>query len=419
MTFKSFRRLIGNSFINGMLVASIGFSSSFALAADKVKITFWENDSADVIGEMDKWIKVFQKRNPNIKVVRQHYETEELRTKFLRSSITGDGADLVYGPNDMAGVFKTAGVIQPLDSWVKPGLFKPATLNITKLDGKVWGIPVSEGNHLMLLYNKKLVKEAPKTTDELIAIAKKHTNPAAKKHGLAMYQAEPFWFVTMLHGFGGKSLVKGKDGVKVTIDTPEMKKALQFLVDLKDKHKILPKECNYDCAKSMFMGENAPFYIIGDWEVNNMRKRFGKDLGVAPLPVISESGKPMSPMLSGRFLFVSKRVKGEKAKAVKKFVNFMVSKKIQVRLGKKISRIPASLEAKNSPKIKSIPELAQLIDATKNATPMPCEVEMRAAWDGMRIMVQRALTGTETIDKALKTGQKAANEALQSISKKK
>jgi maltose-binding protein MalE len=40
---------------------------------------------------------------------------------------------------------------------------------------------------------------------------------------------------------------------------------------------------------------------------------------------------------------------------------------------------------------------------------------MRAAWDGMRIMVQRALSGKETVAQAVKTGQKAADEALKGI----
>jgi hypothetical protein len=40
---------------------------------------------------------------------------------------------------------------------------------------------------------------------------------------------------------------------------------------------------------------------------------------------------------------------------------------------------------------------------------------MRAAWDGMRIMIQRALAGTESVDQAVKTGQKAAQEALTAL----
>jgi maltose-binding protein MalE len=45
-----------------------------------------------------------------------------------------------------------------------------------QLDGNVWGVPVANGNHLMLLYNKDLIAEAPANTDELIAKGKELTS---------------------------------------------------------------------------------------------------------------------------------------------------------------------------------------------------------------------------------------------------
>lgn len=410
------RRFILKKALIGMFItlAPLGLTLQ---AAEKVHLSLWENDNADISNEMKKWVTVFSKSNPNISVDILHYETEELRTKFLRSAITGDGADLIYGPNDMAGVFAMAGVIQPLNGMFQEDKFNKETLEISTLDGKLWGIPVSEGNHLMLVYNKKFIKKAPESTDELIEMAKKFVDPAKNKYGLAMFQAEPFWFAPILHGFGGSALDKKNGKVNVTLDTPEMQKAVQFLVDLKNKHGILPKECNYDCAKSMFLAENAPFYIIGDWEISNLRSKLGKDLGIAALPMVSESKKRMSPMLSGRFIFINKSAKGAKLDAVKKFIDFIISNKIQQRLATNLGRIPAIKEAKNSAETQKLTELNELIQAAAYPTPMPAEVEMRAAWDGMRIMLQRAMTGDQTVAQAIKTGQKTADEALKTLKK--
>jgi maltose-binding protein MalE len=392
----------------------------FALTAGSgqaapVKINFWEQSPPDTAAEIDKWIAVFQKANPDIQVVRQHYENEELRTKFLRSSVTGDGADIVFGPNDIAGVFATAGVIQPVDGMVDEKLFASKTLDMVRLEGKTWGVPLNEGNHLILYYNKDLVKTAPATTKDLIAQAKTFTNEKQNKFGLAFFQSEPFWFASIFHGFGGQALkVNGKD-VKVSIDTPEMQKALQFLVDLKDKEKIIPKECNYDCAKSMFLSGNALFHINGDWELSTYTEKLGDKLGIAPLPVIAETGKPMAPMLGGLFLYVNASTKDKKLAATKKFLQYLTSKQVQQRVASKLNKIPATVEARADASVKNNAVLNASAQAAANAYPMPPQVEMRAAWDGMRIMVQRALSGKETVAQAVKTGQKAADEALKGI----
>jgi maltose-binding protein MalE len=386
-----------------------------AAHAAPVKLNFWEQSPPDTAAEIDKWIAVFQKSNPNIQVVRQHYENEELRTKFLRSSVTGDGADIVSGPNDIAGVFATAGVIQPVDGLIDGKQFAAKSLDMTRVDGKTWGMPLNEGNHLILYYNKDLVKNVPANTNDLIAQAKAFTNEKQNKYGLAFFQSEPFWFVSFLHGFGGHALqVNGKD-VKVTIDTPEMQKALQFLVDLKDKDKIMPKECNVDCAKSMFLSGNALFHISGDWELLTYSEKLGNKLGIAPLPVISQTGKPMQPMLGGLFLYVNASTKDKKLEATKKFLQFLSSKQVQTRVASKLNAIPATIEARADASVKNNAILNASAQAAANAYPMPPQVEMRAAWDGMRIMVQRALSGKETVAQAVKTGQKAADEALKGI----
>lgn len=399
-----------------MALSGLCLSSLPAAASAKgVHILLWENDNADVSEEMDKWIAVFERKNPGIRITRQHYETETLRSKFLRSSITGDGAELVYGPNDMAGVFVTAGVIRPVGDWLKSDQFQAKTLSMATLQGKVWGVPVSEGNHLMLLYNRKMVPRAPANVEELIRLGQKLADPDRGRYGLAMFQSEPYWFIPILHGFGGRVLDRKGSKVRVTIDTPAMEKALAWLVDLKQVPGLLPAECSYDCARSMFLGEKAPFYISGDWEVNSMRKKLGDNLGIAPLPRIETTGRSMAPMVSGRFLFVNKSAAKDKLPAIRKFIDFVLSRQVQNRLAERLLRIPASVQARQASTRSETSVLARVVQAAREPVPMPPDVEMRAAWDGMRIMVQRAMSGTETVKQAVQTGQRAADEALKAL----
>jgi maltose-binding protein MalE len=384
-------------------------------ADERVTLSLWEQDPPSVGQEIDKWIAVFHKEHPKIRIVRQHYENEALRTKFLRSAATGDGADIVYGPNDIAGVLAKAAVIQPVDSWVKTMKVTASSLDMTKVDGKVWGVPLSEGAHLLLYYRKSQVKKVPETTQELLDQAKAFADVKAQRYGLAFYMSEPFWFIPFLGGFGGWPLVEKGKMHDVTIDTPAMRKALQYMLNLRDQWKVTPNVCDFDCAKSLFLAKRALFHISGDWQLNDLRDIVGDDLAIAPLPVLSETGQRLTPMMGGRFLYVNATAKGPRLAAIQTFMNFLGSAPVQKRIAEQLASIPASVTAREDPALKKLPLLQSSMEAVRYARPMPPQVEMRAAWDGMRIMIQRALAGTETVDEAVKTGQKAAEEALAAL----
>jgi maltose-binding protein MalE len=201
----------------------------------------------------------------------------------------------------------------------------------------------------------------------------------------------------------------------VTIDTPAMRKALQYMLSLRDQWKITPNVCDFDCAKNLFLSKRALFHISGDWQLNDLRDAVGDDLAIAPLPVLSETGQRLTPMMGGRFLYVNATAKGPRLAAIKIFVDFLGSAPVQKRIAEQLASIPASITAREDPALKNLPLLQSSIEAAGYARPMPPQVEMRAAWDGMRIMIQRALAGTETVDEAVKTGQKAAGEALSAL----
>ena len=141
--------------------------------------------------------------------------------------------------SDHVGPFQAADLIQPVDKLVDTSVFVDSAVTAVKLPGVdgVWGVPVSNGNHLMLIYNKDMVKEAPADTDAFIAAAKAATT--GDVYGFVYNQTEPFWLVPWLGGFGGK--VFAADGITPTLNTPEMIATLKFLSDIKTVDKIIPQ----------------------------------------------------------------------------------------------------------------------------------------------------------------------------------
>ncbi len=113
--------------------------------------------------------------NPHITLVREHYETEDLRTQFQTAALAGQGPELIYGPSDNIGLFSTAGIIAPVTDYVS-GDFLSGFMQNALDDGNIGGIQYSvpdiNGNQIALVYNKALVSEAPDTWDELVAAAK-------------------------------------------------------------------------------------------------------------------------------------------------------------------------------------------------------------------------------------------------------
>ena len=112
---------------------------------------------------IDSVFAAFKKlpENAGIEIVRTHYQTEDLRQQFQAASLAGVPPDLLLGPSDTAGLYAVSGFIAPLDGVFDFSKFNGPVVEAITLDGHVWGLPVSNGNHLMMFYNKKLSKTAP------------------------------------------------------------------------------------------------------------------------------------------------------------------------------------------------------------------------------------------------------------------
>lgn len=396
--------------------SSVNEQNVAAPANGVTEIQMWDNEDPEPAKKLDAWMIQFMANNPDIRVVRTTYQTEDLRQKFITTATAGKAADIVFGPSDMTGPLVTANLLQPIDTFTDISLFATAATDAVQVNGKVWGAPMSYGNHLLLMFNKDLIKAAPTTTDELIAVAKTNSNPDKKQYGLVMNINEPFWFAPTMGAYGAWPLNVGADGkVSISLGTEENKKALTFWKSLKFVHKIVPSECDYDCARGLFAEKKAAMIINGDWYVDEAKKSLGEKLGIAPLPIVSATGKAMTPMVSGRYLFLNKDLNGTKAEAVKKFLAFLTSKPIQVEMSSSLGRIPSLIEAQKDPTVIANPVIKSLIDAAANGKAMPPQIEMRAAWDGMRPVLQKMMNGEIEPDQAAGEMQTIANERLKGL----
>ncbi len=373
-------------------------------------IVLWEQEDAQVAPYIDSVLEAFKRlpENAGVEITRTHYQTEDLRQQFQAASLAGVPPDLLLGPSDTAGLYAVSGFIMPLEGMFDFTRFNEPVVEAISLDGHIWGVPVSNGNHLMMFYNKKFIKEAPRTTDELFAFCA----GAAKKYKLdrciAFDMGEPFWMMPWLGAFGGWPM----EGKKPMLDTQAMRDTVNFYLDLKYEKKYVPMECDYNCMDSLFKESKAAFIINGDWAISGYQKHFGKDFGLAVIPQLSRTGRWPSPMVSGKYFTVSSGLKAGKLELVKRFMEFYTSRENQVRQYQVLTRLPA-LKAAGSAKEITSDEVSRIsLEQILKGRPMPMATEMRAVWDSARNYLGLAATKKMDVDTAVRRMQENTDRKI-------
>lgn len=394
-----------------VLLCSIALFAVAAYAED-VTIQLWtqEGEADGGFQFVKKLADGFMAQNANVKIDVVTKDTEVLREDYQTSSLAGNAPDLLWTVSDQAGPFTKAGLLQPVDDLFDLSQYVDSAVAGVKLDGKTWGVPVANGNHLMLMYNTSLIAEAPKTTDELIAKGKELSKDG--QYGLVWNQIEPFWMVPWLGGFGGK--VFAEDGKTPTLNTPEMVNTLKFFLQLKSEG-ILPKESDYAGADTLFKEGKAAMLINGDWSLGDYKKALGDKFATAAMPMVSSTQKYPAPYTSGKFFMISAGVADAKLEAVMAFVDYATNLENQVDMIKTLSRLPARKEALENEIVKSDPILNGSAAQMVNGTPMPIVLEMRCNWDAMKPELNAVMAGQKTPEDAAVAMQQAADACVKTL----
>jgi len=394
---------------------SIIMIAAFALAAcaktptGPMTITLWTKE-----GEADGGLQYVQAladaytaEHPNITFEVVNKDVETLREDFQTASLAGAAPDLLWTVSDHLGPFTSAGLIQPVDKLVNLDKYvASATAAVQSPDGQTWGIPISNGNHLMFIYNKSLIDAVPANTDEMIAQGKEFKAANPDKEYLVYNQTEAFWFVPWLGGFDGK--VFDADGVTPTLDTEAMVNTFQFLHDIKYTDGIIPAEADYDTSDSLFKEGNAAIIMNGDWSLGGYKEALGDNLGVAPIPMVSATGTYPAPYTSGVFFMIPVDLDKDTLAVVVDFAEFATNKANQLDMVTKLTRLPALSEALSDELITSDPILSGSAAQMSYGTPMPTVTEMRCVWDAIKPELIAVYGDTEDATTAAANAQAAA-----------
>ena len=385
-----------------------------------MKVKFWEKHPPSMDETLDEYIDKFEAQYPKINIERTHMGPEDLRESTLTGYMGGAGPDVILSPFDHIGPFSEMGIAQPIGELMSSEMrtmYLDNALPGMTLSGKIYGVPDTMGNHLTLLYNKNIVNKVPTTWEELISIAKDKTKDnngdgTPEQYGLVYNLNEPFNWMPFYTGYGGWMFDKNYNP---TLNNEAAKDALKFVHDLKFEDKIVPKECGYSLADSLFKQGKAAFIINGDWSFSSYVDAEAVDLGIARLPKFKKSGEYAHPLTSGSgYIMISERSK-QKQIAIMKFIKYMTGKEAQTSMVENHKTLPSNSAVYELPVIQDDPIMRGSAEQLKVGEPMPIVPEMRAIWDGIRPVLESVMAGNLDPTQAPAKMQQKAEEKMKSI----
>lgn len=411
-----------------LLLVSIGGCSFFGAdpGANRRVITMWHQVRPAERAALADEIARYEAVHSDVTIQPLYKETEELRSGFQAAALAGTGPELVYGPSDVLDTFQTMGLIQDLAPWF------PENVEEQFVDGALTYLPSRKdrsrrelvqvgdrfGNHLALVYNRKFIKEPPRTTDNLVRLALENTidsdgDGRRDRYGLVWNFTEPFFAVPFLTGFGAWVFEEPESVPPVpSLDTPESVAAYKFIKSLREEHEVVPANCDYELADSLFKTGRAAMIINGDWSWDDYLQIPEIDAAVVVLPIVSATGEPMRPMIAPKGYSLNVNAEGETAEAAMDFVSYMTSDEVQRRLVQRLKMLPGRRSAWDDPLFETDPTLAASRAQLDNGRMMPVATELRAVWDGMRPSYQALLGGAITAEEAARRMQVDATKFI-------
>lgn len=301
--------------------------------------------------------------------------SETLKPALVKSVMRGTAADVVFAPSDIIGIAQQAKFSEVSKDLIDSNT--PEELLDTALNQQtLYGIPILQGNHLMLFYNRRYVSTPAKNWQQLLA-----QKSEFDKQGIATIgwnYTEMYWFAGFYNTFGGR-MTRGQE---VTLAEPAMQEALNFYKGLSVQG-LVSAACTYDCGYREFMEGKVAYSINGEWSIADFERRLGDDLGIALIPKIGERAfKPLSSSLV--LVFPNDSLSSSKAQALNQLVRFLQSEAVQQRLYQEARFLPVNGPLLNQIRANASINEAAMLAQLAEAVPMSGEGAQSSAWLGMR-----------------------------------
>lgn len=374
-------------------LATLVLSSSAFAKIEEGKLVIWINGDKGYNGLAEVG-KKFEK-DTGIKVTVEH--PDKLEEKYPQVAATGGGPDIIFWAHDRFGGYAQSGLLAEIspDQTFKDKLF-PFTWDAVTFNGKLIGYPVAV-EALSLIYNKDIIKEAPKTWEEIPALDKELR--AKGKSAIMWNLQEPYFTWPIIAADGGYAFKfeNGKYNIKDTgVNNAGSQAGLQFIIDLvKNKH--INADTDYSIAEAAFNKGQTAMTIDGPWAWSNLDKS-KINYGVTLLPTFH--GKPSKPFVG--VLTAGINAASPNKELAKEFLeNYLITNDGLAVVNKDKPLGAVALKSYQE-QLEKDPRIAATMANSKNGEIMPNIPQMSAFWYAERSAIINAVNGRQTVPQALK-----------------
>ncbi|HEY6102032.1 MAG TPA: ABC transporter substrate-binding protein [bacterium] len=396
-----------------------------AASGGPVTITFWHGMSGVLLPALDELTGDFNKLNPGIVVNAQYQGNYTVLNQKLIASVAAGN------PPTISQVFPTwtdqlmrANALVPVSRFFSgaDGLSDddlndifPILRQSNTFGGRMWTMPFNKSLYL-LFYNADLLKEqnlkVPQTWDEFVSAARALTKEEGGRIVRYGFVVRPNvdYLTTMLLANGGAFLRTERE---VAFNSPAGVEALQWLVDLVQKHKVayvLPGFADAD-----FGAGKVAMYIATNPGLSFAKAAVGGkfQVGLAALPY----RKTKATILSGTDVAIMARSGPEQQAAAWKYIKFLTSTNGTTRWSLRTYYMPVRRSARDSTLmrvyLRDNPEHKAGLDSLEFAKTEPSMAEWQEIRDIISDAVEQAVLGKASPQQALDAAAQKANRLLQ------
>jgi arabinogalactan oligomer / maltooligosaccharide transport system substrate-binding protein len=383
----------------GMLLVALALLAP-DLAPAATKVVVWHAYRGKERTALEQVAQAFNQKQAEIQIELLPIPYDAFPDKVTAAIPRDKGPDLFIFAQDRLGDWAVSGLIESVDFWADDALragYFPETIKALTYDQQLYALPMAF-KMVALFYNTKLLAQPPKTTNELVAAAKKATDAKAGQYGLVYENANFYYQAAWLNGFGGAVFdAKGNP----VLDSKESIASMEFAQDLAWGKGIMPQEVSSTLVSTLFNQGKAAMVINGPWFAGEVDEKLS--IAVATMPVISKVGKPARPFLTAEGVIMSAKCKDKKAAfEVMKALTSDAAGLTMATVGRQTSARKAVYD---DAKVKTDGVLMAFKQQLVNTVAMPNTPAMRMVWSPATTAMNKVINGKGNPAEAMKVAQ--------------
>jgi len=399
-----------------ILAAGMMFIAGIFSVAHAADLVVWHAYRGAEKSAFEKVAQMYEARmaGKGIKVTTLAIPYDAYADKISASVPRGKGPDVfIYAQDRLGGWIESGKTVEPVGFFMDDATraqFLPGMLDAMTYKGTVYGLPLNYKS-ITMIYNKALVKTPPKTSAELVKLAKSLTNAESGRYGLTYWYTNFYFHAALMNAFGGHVFDKGG---KLILNSPETVASIKQMMKWYKQDGIMPTEPSEALVSSMFNEGKAAIVFNGPWFIGEISPSV--DFGLAVLPVIDEAGKkPMRPWLTIEGAYVS--ASSKQKELAYDFAKFLASEEAGLVLALEGRQLHTNAAIYKDKRVSGDVVLKAFHDQLSSAEAMPNRAEMTMMWSPVTTAMNKVVKGNASPEAALKEASDAIQESINALRK--